>query len=371
MIKILSIFGTRPEVIKMAPVIRELTKHPDRVQSIVCVTAQHREMLDQTLRLFNITPDYDLNIMQKDQNLVSLTARVLSALDSVLESAAPDWILVQGDTTTVMAASLVAFYHNVRVGHIEAGLRSDNKRAPFPEEINRRITSSIADLHFAPTEKARQALLKENIPDEKIIVTGNTVIDSLLWIRDMNRCRAPILPEGIEESIEGRHMILVTGHRRESFGEGFNQICRAMLEIVESHDDVCIVYPVHMNPNVREPVYRLLGNHKNIFLIEPLTYASFVWLMDKAYLILTDSGGVQEEAPSMGKPVLVMRETTERPEGIEAGTSCLTGTSQSEIVSQTHDLLTNPERYKRMSAAHNPYGDGHAAEMLVARLLKG
>jgi UDP-N-acetylglucosamine 2-epimerase (non-hydrolysing) len=370
MLTVLSVFGTRPEAIKMAPVVWELAKHPDCVRSIVCVTAQHRQMLDQVLDLFHIVPDHDLDLMQERQTLAQLTARVLVALEPVLAEVKPDWVLVQGDTTTVMAVSLVAFYHNIKVGHVEAGLRTNNKRAPFPEEINRRITSVTADLHFAPTEHARLALLAEGIPDAAIRVTGNTVIDALLWVRDVVRQQPPTLPDGLSEVIANKRLILVTGHRRESFGGGFEQICLALRDLAQRHCDLCIVYPVHLNPNVQEPVYRILGDVERVHLIDPLPYAPFIWLMNQAYLILTDSGGVQEEAPSLGKPVLVMRETTERPEGIMAGNACLVGSDRVEIVSQTQHLLLNAERYERMSVAANPYGGGKAAVQIVGSLLR-
>jgi UDP-N-acetylglucosamine 2-epimerase len=281
----------------------------------------------------------------------------------------PDWLLVQGDTTTSMAASLSAFYEGIRVGHVEAGLRTSNKRAPFPEELNRRVTSVIAHLHFAPTESARQALLAESVPESAIRVTGNTVIDALAWVRHRIRVRPPELPAGLSDQLVGKRVILVTGHRRESFGADFEEICLALRDVAESTPDVCVVYPVHLNPSVREPVYRLLGSVDRIHLIPPLTYEPFVWLMDRAYLVLTDSGGVQEEAPSLGKPVLVMRETTERPEGIATGNACLVGVSRSRITTETLDLLGNRTRYERMAHATNPYGDGQAAGRIVAALL--
>lgn len=376
--KILSIFGTRPEAIKMAPVIKELEKHPDSFVSRVCVTAQHREMLDQVLSLFKIRPDYDLNLMLPGQDLFDITANVLTGLKEVLNKEKPDMVLVQGDTTTTMAASLAAFYLNIPVGHIEAGLRTGNKRAPFPEEINRRISSIVADLHFAPTERSRQNLLNEGVNPDHIHVTGNTVIDALfLTLETIRR-------EGMEETITrdlterfpalekvlaGQKFILVTGHRRENFGEGFENICRALKEIAARHPDIAIVYPVHLNPNVQEPVRRILADSANIHLIAPLDYAPFVFLMNRSYLILTDSGGVQEEAPSLGKPVLVMRETTERPEAVEAGTVKLVGTVPSTIITEAHRLLTNNAAYHSMSMAHNPYGDGHSSQR-IKHLLK-
>jgi UDP-N-acetylglucosamine 2-epimerase (non-hydrolysing) len=374
--KILSIFGTRPEAIKMAPVIKELEKHQGRIRSLVCVTAQHRQMLDQVLNLFEIKPDVDLNLMEDNQTLSQITARALTALDDVLKETKPDWILVQGDTTTTMVASLVAFYHGVRIGHIEAGLRTYNKRAPFPEEINRRMTSVIADLHFAPTEKAKQNLLKEGVDEKRIFVTGNTVIDALLMI--VERQSKPEVQEkwnryfGDKFGISfdnGRRQILVTGHRRESFGKGLENICNALREIAYSYEDVEIIYPVHLNPNVQEPVRRILDNTERVHLIPPLDYEPFVYLMSKSHLILTDSGGIQEEAPSLGKPVLVMRETTERPEAVKAGTARLVGTDQNKIISETNLLLSNKETYLAMSIAENPYGDGKAAARIIETLL--
>jgi UDP-N-acetylglucosamine 2-epimerase (non-hydrolysing) len=373
--KILSIFGTRPEAIKMAPVVKELEKHQDKIRSLVCVTAQHREMLDQVLDLFEIKPDVDLNLMDDDQTLSQLTARALTALDDVFKEIKPDWVLVQGDTTTTMVTSLVAFYHGVRIGHIEAGLRTYNKKAPFPEEINRRMTSVIADLHFAPTEKAKKNLLEEGVYEETIFVTGNTIIDALLMVVD--RQSKPEVKEkwnryfcdkyGISFD-KGRRQILVTGHRRESFGVGFENICNALKEIVSSGEDVEIIYPVHLNPNVQEPVRRILNNTERVHLIPPLDYEPFIYLMSKSYLILTDSGGIQEEAPSLGKPVLVLRETTERPEALETGTVRLVGTDRYRILHEAQLLLTNSQTYMAMSRAQNPYGDGKAAERILNHL---
>ncbi len=375
--KILSIFGTRPEAIKMAPVIRELEKHPAQFVSRVCATAQHREMLDQVLALFKIHPDHDLNLMLPGQDLFDITGRVLAGVKDVLRDERPDMVLVQGDTTTTMAASLAAFYLGIPVGHIEAGLRTGNKRAPFPEEINRRITSIVADLHFAPTERARQNLLTEGVHPGRIHVTGNTVIDALLLTLETIR------REGMEETITGdltrrfpgldkvlagRKFILVTGHRRENFGRGFENICRALKEIAASNPDIAIVYPVHLNPNVQEPVRRILAGSGNIHLIDPLDYAPFVFLMNRSYLILTDSGGVQEEAPSLGKPVLVMRETTERPEAVTAGTVRLVGTDVDAISNAANHLLADKAEYQAMSLAHNPYGDGRASVQIVPLL---
>lgn len=368
MFTVLSIFGTRPEAIKMAPVIKELEKYSNKFRSLVCVTAQHRQMLDQVLDLFNITPDFDLDLMQKNQSLSQLTSRVLTSLDPVLREVKPNWILVQGDTTTAMAAGLAAFYYGIPVGHIEAGLRTNNKQAPFPEEMNRRVTSVIADLHFAPTERARQALLSEGIPQNKIFVTGNTVIDALICTRQKVKENSTDIPSDLKNIIHDKKVILVTGHRRENFGKTFEQICLAIRDLVSLHSDICVIYPVHLNPNVKEPVHGLLGNVERVHLIEPLPYAPFVWLMDHAYVILTDSGGIQEEAPSLGKPVLVMREVTERPEGIEAGCVALAGVDRNLIVESVTKLLTDDNLYNKMSKTKNPYGDGKAAIRIITTL---
>ncbi len=362
--KILFIFGTRPEAIKMAPLIKEFQKHTDILDTKVCVTAQHRQMLDQVLDVFDIKPDFDLDLMEEDQSLLQLTARVFSGLEKIFSEVKPDWVLVQGDTSTVMAASVAAFYSGIKVGHVEAGLRSGNRYAPFPEEINRRIASVTADLHFAPTETARRALLAEGIDDKTIHVTGNTVIDALLWVREKVRQKQPDIADRLKKKLGDKSMILVTGHRRESFGEGFEKICLALRDIAELHKDTFIIYPVHLNPNVQEPVNRILNGHENILLIEPLSYTDFVWLMDRSYLILTDSGGVQEEAPSLGKPILVMRDVTERTEGIEAGTAKLVGTDRQKILFETCRLLTDRSEYDRMAQASNPYGDGKASERI-------
>lgn len=393
--RILLIFGTRPEAIKMAPVVKKLRKDPERFETLVCVTAQHREMLDQVLEIFDIRADYDLDIMRPGQDLYDLTANVLLGLKDILAQAQPDIVLVHGDTTTTMAASLAAFYAKIRVGHIEAGLRTGNKFAPFPEEINRRVTGAICDLHFAPTRQARQNLLAEGVSDSFIYVTGNTVIDALFLA--LEKIKAGNLEEKIVQSLTNRYptlqrvfsktgstqdskfkiqnpdepkLILVTGHRRENFGEGFENICFALRDIALAHSDVEILYPVHLNPNVQEPVQRILGRSglDNVHLIEPVDYLPFIWLMNRSFLIVTDSGGVQEEAPSLGKPVLVMRETTERPEAVEAGTVRLVGTSRDRIVAETEELLENRAAYDRMSAAHNPYGDGLASERIVQSL---
>lgn len=370
--KVIIVFGTRPEAIKMAPVIR-LLKVDQRFQPRICVTAQHRQMLDQVLRLFNIIPDIDLDIMMPNQDLFSITARVLEGLRAVLVQEKPDLVLVQGDTTTTFVTALAAFYLNIPVGHVEAGLRTGNLRAPFPEEANRVLTTRLASLHFAPTETNRQNLLREQVPPERIRVTGNTVIDALLWVRAQLSGRDerawrdcfgsfwPVLSAS-------KTMILVTGHRRENFGRGFVSICMALRDIARKHPEWDIAYPVHLNPNVQKPVHELLANLPNVHLLKPLDYEPFVYLMNRAALILTDSGGVQEEAPSLGKPVLVMRETTERPEAVAAGTVMLVGTDQRNIVAQTEGILLDPARYQRMATAHNPYGDGRAAQRIVDAL---
>lgn len=364
--KILTIFGTRPEAIKMAPVVLLLAKHPT-LESRVCVTAQHRQMLDQVLELFDIKPDFDLDLMTGDQTLSSLTGKILEGLSGIFEEWRPDMILVHGDTTSTMSASLAAFYAKIAVGHVEAGLRTGNKYAPWPEEINRKITGSIADLHFAPTEKAKSNLMKENVPEERIHITGNTVIDALLAIRE-KIVSDDLMRESLKKRCpfldEDKKLVLVTGHRRENFGEGFENICRAIARIAE-RDDVQAVYPVHLNPNVQKPVRERLGRLKNVFLIDPLDYASFIYLLDRCHIVLTDSGGVQEEAPSLGKPVLVMRDCTERPEALAAGVALLTGTDEEKIVSQTCRLIDDETAYNKMSGSSNPYGNGDAAEKII------
>ncbi len=357
----------------MAPVIGELKKHPDQFRSLVCVTAQHRQMLDQVLNLFNISPDYDLDIMKPGQDLFDVTCRVLQGLKGILAGERPDIVLVHGDTTTTMAASLASFYCRTTVGHVEAGLRTHNKYAPFPEEINRKVTGSVAGLHFAPTDAARANLLREGVDDATIFVTGNTVVDALLSVANMVRHDEALGSRFRAEFSfldPGKRLVLVTGHRRENFGRGFENICRALADIAQGYPDVEILYPVHLNPNVQEPVRRILGNRelRNIHLIEPVDYLPFVYLMNRSHVIITDSGGVQEEAPSLGKPVLVMRETTERPEAVTAGTVRLVGTDRKRIVEEAALLLDDREAYERMSMAHNPYGDGRAAERIVETL---
>ena len=367
--KVLTVFGTRPEAIKMAPLVHALAKDP-HFEAKVCVTAQHREMLDQVLKLFSIVPEYDLNIMQPGQGLTEITCRILEGLKPVLESFKPDVVLVHGDTTT-MAASLAAFYQRIPVGHVEAGLRTGDLSSPWPEEGNRTLTGHLATYHFAPTETSRQNLLRENIADNRIAVTGNTVIDALFWVRDRvlsDEALRNELTQRYPFLANGKKMILVTGHRRESFGRGFEQICHALAEIAANNPDVQIVYPVHLNPNVSEPVKRILGHVENVMLIEPQDYLPFVWLMNRAWLILTDSGGIQEEAPSLGKPVLVMRDMTERPEAVSAGTVCLVGTDSQRIVNEVTRLLQDESAYQAMSRAHNPYGDGQACHRILSAL---
>jgi len=364
MVKVLVVFGTRPEAIKMAPVIKALI---NKVDLKVCVTAQHREMLDQVLELFEILPDYDLNIMRIGQDLFDVTSNVLIGIKEILKNENPDIILVHGDTSTSMAVAMSAFFLKIPVGHLEAGLRTYDINSPFPEELNRQITSKIASLHFAPTENSRQNLLDEKIPDSQIFVTGNTVIDALFSVLEKARSvnfsdyilnKAPFLNQ--ENDIYPR-IILVTGHRRENFGEGFENICHALHDIANHNPEVQIVYPVHLNPNVLEPVNRILSNQKNIHLIDPIEYLMFIKLMDLSYLVLTDSGGIQEEAPSLGKPVLVMRDKTERPEAVETGAIKLVGTAKENIVKMVNHLLTNHELYNQMSKSPNPYGDGNAS----------
>jgi UDP-N-acetylglucosamine 2-epimerase (non-hydrolysing) len=373
MLKVLSVFGTRPEAIKMAPVIKELEKSPEIFKSIVCVTAQHRQMLDQVLSLFDITPDYDLNIMKPGQGLSDITCNVLLGLKPVFEAERPDIVLVHGDTSTTMAASIAAYYAQIKVGHVEAGLRTGDKFAPFPEEMNRRVTGSLTDIHFAPTEASRQNLYREGVADEAIFVTGNTVVDALLSVSEKIAVDPEVNRRFMEEYSfldPAKKLILVTGHRRENFGKGFENICSALVEIAQNNPDVEILYPVHLNPNVQEPVKRILGagNIGNVHLIEPVDYLPFVYLMNRSYLIITDSGGVQEEAPSLGKPVLVMRDTTERPEAVQAGTVLLVGTDKAAIVEETTNLLNDADAYEAMSLAHNPYGDGNAAQRICAAL---
>lgn len=370
--KILLVFGTRPEAIKMAPLVRTL-KMDARFCVKVCVTAQHREMLDQVLELFEITPDYDLDIMKSDQSLFDVTSNILLHLKPVLEDFKPDTLLVHGDTTTTLSASLAAYYMQIPVGHVEAGLRTGNLYSPWPEEANRKLTGVISKYHFAPTEAAKQNLLAEHVDANAVFVTGNTVVDSLMWVQEKlsgESRLAASLAESYPFINPQKKLILVTGHRRENFGQGFEQICQALRAISQQYPDVQIVYPVHLNPNVQEPVNRLLGNLPNVHLISPQDYLPFVYLMSQAFLILTDSGGIQEEAPSLGKPVLVMRETTERPEAVEAGTVKLVGTAPEKIALEVGALLGDESAYAEMSMAHNPYGDGMASKRIADLLAR-
>lgn len=366
--KILLVFGTRPEAIKMAPLVKKFTSYSHSYETRVCVTAQHRQMLDQVLDFFQIEPHYDLDLMKPNQTLNGLWADILIGMKSVLDDFKPDFVLVHGDTATSTAAALAAYFAGCKVGHVEAGLRTWNKWSPFPEEMNRQLTARLTDIHFAPTVQSYNNLIKEGISKESIVITGNTVIDALkdsvLKVNSDSYNNPEI--DQLNNIIDfTKKLILVTGHRRENFGEGFEHICDALKEIANQLEDIQIVYPVHLNPNVQNTVGRILKDVKNITLISPLSYPAFVWLMDKAYIILTDSGGVQEEAPSLGKPVLVMRDTTERPEAVEAGTVILVGTNRNKIIAETFDLLSDEQRYSRMSALHNPYGDGHASERIV------
>ncbi|KHS98242.1 UDP-N-acetylglucosamine 2-epimerase [Pectobacterium brasiliense] len=368
--KVLTVFGTRPEAIKMAPLVHALAQD-GAFESRICVTAQHREMLDQVLRLFDITPDYDLDIMRPGQGLSEISCRILSGLEPVMAEFKPDLVLVHGDTTTTLATSLAAFYQRIPVGHVEAGLRTGNLYSPWPEEANRKLTGHLAMYHFAPTENSRQNLLREHLSDRHIFVTGNTVIDALFWVRDRILGDAALrrsLDEKYAFLDDNKKLILVTGHRRESFGGGFERICSALADIARRHPEVQIVYPVHLNPNVSEPVNRILSGIDNVMLIAPQDYLPFVYLMNRSYMILTDSGGIQEEAPSLGKPVLVMRDTTERPEAVEAGTVKLVGTEVTSIVDAVSTLLTDEDAYQAMSRAHNPYGDGQACQRIVDAL---
>ena len=377
--KILSVFGTRPEAIKMAPLVKELEKNKDIIDSKVCVTAQHREMLDQVLEIFDIHPDYDLDIMKPNQDLYEITSRVLLKMRDVLDDYKPDMVLVHGDTTTSTTAALAAFYKQIAVGHIEAGLRTGNIYSPWPEEMNRKMTGALSTWHFAPTQLARENLRTENVKKANIFVTGNTVIDAL-YLAASKISSSPELEQSIIEelnnlfhadlaSVLNSKYILVTGHRRENFGDGFIHICESLQEIAREFPEVNIVYPVHLNPNVKGPVYDLLKGFKNIHLIQPLSYLPFIYLLERCYFVLTDSGGIQEEAPSFGKPVLVMRNTTERPEAVHAGTVKLVGTDKDKIVTETRRLIQEQSYYNSMAEAHNPYGDGKACERITKQLI--
>lgn len=381
--KIMLVFGTRPEAIKMAPLVKEFLRYPEKFETVVCVTGQHREMLDQVLRIFGIQPDYDLNIMKRGQDLYDVTARVLIGMRNVLRKVLPNVVLVHGDTTTSTAAALAAFYQQIPVGHIEAGLRTHDIYSPWPEEMNRQITSRIATYHFSPTPLSKQNLLAEGIKEEQIVVTGNTVIDALYRVVDHIKKNLKLDAElesllkqagyDVTRLKEGKKLVLITGHRRENFGEGFVHICTAIKDLTKKYPDVDFVYPMHLNPNVRKPIHEVfednLSGLGNMFFIEPLEYLSFVYLMEKSNIVLTDSGGVQEEAPGLGKPVLVMRDTTERPEALEAGTVKLVGTSYDKIVNEVSALLENQDYYNKMSKAINPYGDGKACGRICTALI--
>ena len=382
--KILLVFGTRPEAIKMCPLVKELKKQPDNFETVVCVTGQHREMLDQVLHIFDITPDFDLNIMTQGQDLYDITSKVILGMRDVLNKTQPDVVLVHGDTTTSTSAALAAFYKQIPVGHVEAGLRTGNIYSPWPEEMNRLITGRIATYHFSPTPLSKQNLLKENVDENRIVVTGNTVIDALHIVVDrLKKDKALqyeqeqiLLQAGYDISrlANGKKLVLITGHRRENFGDGFIRMCTAMKDLSEKYKDVDFVYPMHLNPNVRKPIHEVFGDDltklTNFFFIEPLQYLEFVYLMEKSTIVLTDSGGIQEEAPGLGKPVLVMRDTTERPEALDAGTVKLVGTDYDKIVNEVSSLLDNPTAYDKMSKAINPYGDGHACERIAEYLKK-
>ena len=382
--KIMLVFGTRPEAIKMAPLVKEFQKYPQKFETIVCVTGQHRHMLDQVLEIFDIKPDYDLNIMKQGQDLYDVTARVLIGMRDVLKETKPDVVLVHGDTTTSTAAALAAFYQQIPVGHVEAGLRTHNIYSPWPEEMNRQLTGRMATYNFAPTPLSRENLINEGIADEKILVTGNTVIDALYWVVDKIK-NDSTLSSALQEELKkagydvdrlasGKKLVLITGHRRENFGEGFISMCRAIKALTEKYPDVDFVYPMHLNPNVRKPIHEVFGENliglSNMFFIEPLEYLSFVYLMEKSTIVLTDSGGIQEEAPGLGKPVLVMRDTTERPEALTAGTVKLVGTDYDKIITELSRLLDDSEYYDTMSRAVNPYGDGHACNRIIASLFE-
>ena len=363
--RILLIFGTRPEAIKMAPLVKEFKKYQEDFDTKVCVTAQHREMLDQVLDFFEIEPDYDLDLMKPVQNLHGLTANIIESLKPILEDFTPNYVFVHGDTTTTMASSIASFYSGANVCHVEAGLRTNNKLSPFPEEINRQVTGRICDYHFAPTEISKSNLLKENISENSILVTGNTVIDALLKsVKKVNENPSQLIQD-LSKQIGNREVVLVTGHRRESHGAGFERICKALKQISKDDINRLIIYPVHLNPKVQEPVNRILSGLSNVILIDPLAYEDFIWLMNRSKIIITDSGGVQEEAPSLGKPVLVMRDTTERTEAVEAGTALLVGTNEELIVSKALDLLHNTNNFEKISKLHNPYGDGLASKRIV------
>lgn len=381
--KVMLVFGTRPEAIKMAPLVKEFQKQPKRVETVVCVTGQHREMLDQVLKIFDIKPDYDLNIMKQGQDLYDVTARVLTGMRDVLKEVQPDLVLVHGDTTTSTAAALAAFYQQIPVGHVEAGLRTHNIYSPWPEEMNRLLTGRLATYHFSPTPLSRNNLIKESVDDRNIIITGNTVIDALYWVvdkiknnKELDNELEDILSKAgydVNRLNNGKKLVLITGHRRENFGDGFINMCTAIKDLTVKYPDLDFVYPMHLNPNVRKPIHEVFGENlsglKNMFFIEPLEYLSFVYLMEKSSIVLTDSGGIQEEAPGLGKPVLVMRDTTERPEALDAGTVKLVGTDYNKIVNEVSSLIDDKAAYEKMSKAVNPYGDGLACGRIVNALL--
>lgn len=381
--KVMLVFGTRPEAIKMAPLVKEFQKQPKRVETVVCVTGQHREMLDQVLKIFDIKPDYDLNIMKQGQDLYDVTARVLTGMRDVLKEVKPDVVLVHGDTTTSTAAALAAFYQQIPVGHVEAGLRTHNIYSPWPEEMNRLLTGRLATYHFSPTPLSRNNLIKEIVDDRNIIITGNTVIDALYWVvdkiknnKELDNELEDILSKAgydVNRLNNGKKLVLITGHRRENFGDGFINMCTAIKDLTVKYPDLDFVYPMHLNPNVRKPIHEVFGENlsglKNMFFIEPLEYLSFVYLMEKSSIVLTDSGGIQEEAPGLGKPVLVMRDTTERPEALDAGTVKLVGTDYNKIVNEVSSLIDDKAAYEKMSKAVNPYGDGLACGRIVNALL--
>lgn len=381
--KVMLVFGTRPEAIKMAPLVKEFQKQPKRVETVVCVTGQHREMLDQVLKIFDIKPDYDLNIMKQGQDLYDVTARVLTGMRDVLKEVKPDVVLVHGDTTTSTAAALAAFYQQIPVGHVEAGLRTHNIYSPWPEEMNRLLTGRLATYHFSPTPLSRNNLIKESVDDRNIIITGNTVIDALYWVMDKIKNNKELDNEledilskagyDVNRLNNGKKLVLITGHRRENFGDGFINMCTAIKDLTVKYPDLDFVYPMHLNPNVRKPIHEVFGENlsglKNMFFIEPLEYLSFVYLMEKSSIVLTDSGGIQEEAPGLGKPVLVMRDTTERPEALDAGTVKLVGTDYNKIVNEVSSLIDDKAAYEKMSKAVNPYGDGLACGRIVNALL--
>lgn len=381
--KVMLVFGTRPEAIKMAPLVKEFQKQPKRVETVVCVTGQHREMLDQVLKIFDIKPDYDLNIMKQGQDLYDVTARVLTGMRDVLKEVKPDVVLVHGDTTTSTAAALAAFYQQIPVGHVEAGLRTHNIYSPWPEEMNRLLTGRLATYHFSPTPLSRNNLIKESVDDRNIIITGNTVIDALYWVvdkiknnKELDNELEDILSKAgydVNRLNNGKKLVLITGHRRENFGDGFINMCTAIKDLTVKYPDLDFVYPMHLNPNVRKPIHEVFGENlsglKNMFFIEPLEYLSFVYLMEKSSIVLTDSGGIQEEAPGLGKPVLVMRDTTERPEALDAGTVKLVGTDYNKIVNEVSSLIDDKAAYEKMSKAVNPYGDGLACGRIVNALL--